>query len=208
MFGRIFDTEAPFWQGVARIGDLVLLNLLLIVTSLPLVTFGAAMTALYDTLWRIHDGQGGGTTSMFLRSFRENLRQATLLWLVAAPLVGGLAASWILLPVSELLVAKALVTVVVALVFPFPWFLQARFENPVGATLKNALLIPLVRLPYALGAFGVAAGIVALAVAVAITVPAALPPLLLGGWPMAAYATIPLLNRAVSPWLPEAPPAA
>ena len=42
----------------------------------------------------------------------------------------------------------------------------------------------------------------------AITVPAALPPLLLGGWPMAAYATIPLLNRAVSPWLPEAPPAA
>ena len=43
---------------------------------------------------------------------------------------------------------------------------------------------------------------------VAITVPAALPPLLLGGWPMAAYATIPLLNRAVSPWLPEAPPAA
>ena len=208
MFGRIFDTEAPFWQGVARVGDLVLLNLLLIASSIPLVTFGAAMTALYDTLWRLHDGQGGGTTALYLRSFHANLGRATLLWAIAAPIIGGLAASWALLPVADLLVAKVLVSVVVALVFPFPWFLQARFENPVGATLKNALLIPLVRLPYALGAFGVAAGIVALAVAVAITVPAALPPLLLGGWPMAAYATIPLLNRAVSPWLPEAPPAA
>ena len=64
MFGRIFDTEAPFWQGVARVGDLVLLNLLLIASSIPLVTFGAAMTALYDTLWRLHDGQGGGTTAL------------------------------------------------------------------------------------------------------------------------------------------------
>ena len=163
MFGRIFDTEAPFWQGVARVGDLVLLNLLLIASSIPLVTFGAAMTALYDTLWRLHDGQGGGTTALYLRSFRANLGRATLLWAIAAPIIGGLAASWALLPVADLLVAKVLVSVVVALVFPFPWFLQARFENPVGATLKNALLIPLVRLPYALGAFGVAAGIVALA---------------------------------------------
>lgn len=203
MFGRIFNPEAPFWQGVARIADVVLLNILLIVTSIPLVTFGAALTALYDTLWRIQDDRGGGTIALFFRSFRDNFRQATLLWLVTAPLLGGLVASWILLPIRELLIAKALVTIVFALVFPFIWFLQARFSNPVTATLKNALLIPMVRLPYSLSALGIAVGMVLLIVAVGFYLPATLPPLLLGGWPMIAYATIPMLNRAIVLWLPE-----
>ena len=208
MFGRIFNPEAPLWQGSPGIGHLVVPNIPLPVAPPPLVPAGAAMTALFDTLWRLHDGHGGGTTALFLRSFRANLRQATALWLIAAPLVLGLAASWLLLPFSELLLAKALVSIVVALVLPFPWFLQARFANPVRATLRNALLIPLVRLPYSLAALGIAAGFAALVVAVVNTLPAVLPPLLLGGWPMVAYATMPILNRAVSPWLPPSAPAA
>lgn len=205
MFGRYFNTESPFWQAVARIADIILLNILLIVTSLPLVTIGAAMTATYDTVWHIQDNRGGGTIALYFQSFRQNFRQATALWLITCPLVIGVAAMWLVLPPQEQLVAKVLVSIVILLVFPFPWFLQARFENPILATLKNSLLIPLVRLPYSLGVLAIAAGFCILTVSVAGYLPQALPPLLLGGWPIVVYATMPLLVRAVSLWVPEEP---
>ncbi len=48
MFGSIFNPENKFWQTLDHLADLLILSLLWLLCSLPLVTAGAATTALYD----------------------------------------------------------------------------------------------------------------------------------------------------------------
>ena len=41
---RFFDMENPIWQGLGVIADMLILNLLTVICSLPVVTAGAAVT--------------------------------------------------------------------------------------------------------------------------------------------------------------------
>ena len=51
--GRIFNPENPVFRFLSGIFDMILLNVLFILTSLPLFTIGASLTALYAVLlWR------------------------------------------------------------------------------------------------------------------------------------------------------------
>ncbi len=200
MFGKLFNPEAPFWVGVARFADLVWLNVLFCVTLLPLVTGGAALTALYDTAWRWGEERGRGVTRDYFAAFRDNFVQSTVLWLLVAPVGVLLMAAWIFLPLSELAVLKVLLSLVYMLIFPFVWFLQARFENSFWGTLRNSVLIPLSQLPFAAGVLAINAGILGLSVWTAIELPQILPILVLLGAALPVAASMPLLNRAVSPW--------
>ena len=79
------------FKGMEKVGDLLLVNLLFVVCSLPVVTIGASATAMYYVLGRIRR-QEGTVTKDFFRSFRENFRQATLYW--GALLLVALALYW------------------------------------------------------------------------------------------------------------------
>lgn len=203
MFASVFNSENPFWQGVARVADLIWLNILFLVACIPVITGGAAFTALYDTAWRLFDERGGSVTAMFWRSFRTNFAQATAIWGVVGTAGIGVAAGWLLLPTEEAFLLKGVLTLVYLLFFPFFFYLQARFTNTVGNTLKNAILIPLSRLPYAVGVLLITVVLVALLFATTFNLPQLLPPLVLVGFGGAAYAVAPLLNYAVQPWVGE-----
>lgn len=205
MFGGVFNSETPFWQGVARIADIVLLNLYFVLTAWPIVTAGASLAALYDCSWRLQDDRGGGTTKMYFRSFAANFGRATAIWAVVGPVGIALGCAWIFLPIAELTVIKTVLTLAYLLVLPYFFYLEVRFENTYGNTLKNALLIPLTRLPWALGVLAVEVALIALVVVTGMYQPALLAPLLLGGVAMIVYATIPLLNRTIQPWLSTPP---
>lgn len=196
----MFDSGNAFWQGVSRAGDLVWLNILVLVAALPVVTAGAAFAALFDVMIRFNRGDSPPVNRTFWVAFRSNFKQASLIWLVIGPIGLAVAAAWLLLPLEEVLPLKALTTLVFLAVFPYFFFLQAKFENTVGATIKNALLIPMLRLPYSLTSLAIQAILIAIAVATTIYVPQALPVLVLlgfGGW---AYAITPVLQKSVGPW--------
>ena len=57
MFGNLFNPQNSFWQTIDRLSDLLILSLLWLICSLPLVTVGAASTALYDTAAHCFRGQ-------------------------------------------------------------------------------------------------------------------------------------------------------
>ena len=50
MYEKIFHSENPFWNGMGRLFDIVELNLLWLVCSLPLFTVGSASAALYSAM--------------------------------------------------------------------------------------------------------------------------------------------------------------
>lgn len=151
---KLFRMDSPLMRFLTKIADLMVLNILFCVTSIPLITIGASWTALYSvTLKMVRDEEGSVSRSYF-RSFRQNFRQATLLWLgvlvVLALLVldirvlngmaGGTAPGLLQVSVEIL----ALLGIMV-LQYLFPSL--ARFEASLADTLKNACMMALAHLP-------------------------------------------------------------
>ena len=73
----LFSADSALMRGLTRLADVMILNLLFIVTSLPVVTLGASLTALNFTAMRIGTGECVSVTGDYFRSFRQNFRQAT-----------------------------------------------------------------------------------------------------------------------------------
>lgn len=69
-----------------KIFDCLTLNFLFLLFSLPVVTAGAAATALYYVTVKVIRKERGGIFSEFIRSFKTNLVKATGLWLLFASL--------------------------------------------------------------------------------------------------------------------------
>ncbi len=135
---------AQLCRGICRI---FLLSCLFAFCCLPIFTVGAAAAALYAAFLNEH--QQGGTFGNFFRDFAANFRKGTVLWLIMLAIGLILAGDWYALSVREFplhtvlqiltVLATAVYAITLALVFP----LQAHFENSVGQTLKNALVLGL-----------------------------------------------------------------
>ncbi|MDD5863606.1 MAG: DUF624 domain-containing protein [Firmicutes bacterium] len=148
----MFSLDSKFMRGMSRIADLVILNLVYLLTCVPIVTVGAANAALYTVCFRLGTEAEGSTVKDYFRAFRENFRQGTLLWLLFL-LVGSAACVDILL-FSRLegwmrwlsaLFVVALILVVMMFSYVFP--LLSQFQNGCKSTLKNALLLSVGYLP-------------------------------------------------------------
>ena len=60
----------------SRLVDLLLMNLLFLLTSLPLISIGPSLCALYSVNLKMVRGEDGHLIRAYFRSFRENFRQA------------------------------------------------------------------------------------------------------------------------------------
>ncbi|WIY82082.1 YesL family protein [Propionimicrobium sp. PCR01-08-3] len=206
MFSRLFNMDAPFWRAMGAIGDLIWLNVLTIVFSVPVITAGAALTALYDTARRVNEGIDAGITRTFVASFRANLGQSTLEWGVVSVVGALIAGSWLVGGPSLLGILKAVVSILYLMVFPFVWALQARLANTVPNTLRNAVLVAFGRPLPALAVLLIELALGGLTIAVGTWWPQGLILLLLLGLPMVVFATTPLIERAIAPIVAQAAP--
>ena len=146
--------DSPLMRFLTKIADLMVLNILFCVTSIPLLTIGASWTALYSvTLKMVRDEEGSIFRSYF-QSFRQNFRQATLLWLgvlaVLALLVldiralNGMAGGTVS---GVLRVGVELLAILGIMVLQYLFPSLARFEASLLGTLKNACILAIAHLP-------------------------------------------------------------
>ena len=151
---KLFRMDSPLMRFLTKIADLMVLNILFCVTSIPLITIGASWTALYSvTLKMVRDEEGSVSRSYF-RSFRQNFRQATLLWLgvlvVLALLVLGIR---VLNGMAEgtapglLRVGVEILALLGIMVLQYLFPSLARFEASLADTLKNACILAIANLP-------------------------------------------------------------
>ena len=82
----VFGFNGAFTRVCSKVFDTLLLGFLWILCSLPLVTVGASSTALYYAVVKCVKNDNGYAPSEFFRSFRQNLKQATVLWVIFAVL--------------------------------------------------------------------------------------------------------------------------
>lgn len=131
--------DSKFMRGLSDLADAIWINVLMLITSIPIVTIGAALTAAHVASRRSLRGQGGVTVNYF-RAFKENFFQSTLIWFVFGSLLAALAASWLFLQITPLLIIKFGLSIVWLIAFEWVWPLQANFANSVGRTLLNSLV--------------------------------------------------------------------
>ena len=150
--GGFFSLDSKFMQAMSRLADLIILNCVFLVTCLPVITIGAASTALYTVCFRMGTEQEGSILKDYFRAFRDEFRQSTVIWLFlllfgAAVCVNILLflgrSGWMHYLYIPFLMLLALVLMVQGYVFP----LLSRFRNDIGSVLKNALIFSAAFLP-------------------------------------------------------------
>lgn len=146
--------ENPVVQGIGRIADFIILNLLWILCSIPIITIGASTTALFTVMLKLVKNEEGYIAKGFLKAFKENFRQSTLIWLIFLAVGFVLVMDFSalkLMPVQMAAFMQILFLIMTALVIcaaVYAFALQARFVNTVKNTLKNAVILVFARLPY------------------------------------------------------------
>ncbi len=153
---ELFRGDNPFNEVMTRIFNLLELNLLWLIFSLPVITVGASTCALYTLCFRILSDRETSVFREFIKAFKENFRQSlpyTLTLLVAG---GILAADFHILggdgrSTQSILYGCCLVLLAGAVaVFSYAFPLFSRFENTFGGTMNNAWRLAATKLPQTL----------------------------------------------------------
>lgn len=147
-------SDSPVIAFLNKLTDLVLLNVLWIICSIPVITIGASVTAMYYvSITSIRCGDGY-VVRRFFKSFRENFRRVTPVWLLmllCSILLAGDMIFWnrtggVLGKTMFVISAVIAVMLTVVSLWVFPVF--AKFEGTRRNLLKNAAAFAVGYLPY------------------------------------------------------------
>ena len=80
---RFFGTDSPSFRFMTILLELAEINLLFLLCSIPIVTIGAAYSAMLHSLYGMHKyGEGCFSVKMFFRVFRRSLKPLIPAWCV------------------------------------------------------------------------------------------------------------------------------
>lgn len=153
---NLFSVDSPLSRFLYLVGDIVTLHFLWILCSLPVITIGASTTALYYSCMKRIRTQEGYAAGNFIKSFKENFRQSTVIWIILVAL-GLLFVTDIRIgmsidgPLGKFMIAGCsifLLPYILTAMYIFP--VQAKFENRIFDNFKNALIMSLRHFPYSL----------------------------------------------------------
>ncbi|HWQ97987.1 MAG TPA: DUF624 domain-containing protein [Clostridia bacterium] len=154
--------KTSFVNTLAFLGDIVILNLLFLVCSVPIVTIGAAATACYAGVSRtLQKRETGLVYKAFFADFRAAFRQSTAGWLLELLVLAILAGDiWFAVVYSEpnnkfFLIFAIIVGAIVLMASLWFYPLVARFQNTFSVQLKNAFLLAFAQFPRTIVALAV-----------------------------------------------------
>lgn len=151
--GRIFDMDSPVMRFLGRVADLMILNLVTLLCCLPVVTIGASLTAMHYVLLKMVRNEDSYIIRSFFKSFKENFKQATVIWLIMLVFLIVFGADIMIINHSGMEFPSALKIILFALAmigymvmcYVFP--VLCRFENTIRKTIKNALFMAILSFP-------------------------------------------------------------
>lgn len=157
----VFSFDGPFFSFMSRFADLLWLNILFIVCSLPIFTIGASATALYYVTLKMVKDEESYITKSFFKSFKENFLQATGIWLIIVVVSSVIFMDYKIVTnemyasaissgavKNVIMVASMVMSIVIAFITVYVFPILAKFENSVKNTIKNAFLMSIRHLPY------------------------------------------------------------
>jgi len=149
---KLFDADSGLMRGLSRLTDLVLLNLLFLITSIPIVTIGASASALYSVFFRWHRQEESGYVKAYFHAFARDFKEATVLWLAFVVFMAiSIFDIWFFFyqtePLSYLGVLFGFLGAMGLFTYSYAIILVSVFANSFAGTLKNALLMAVAYFP-------------------------------------------------------------
>lgn len=146
--GRLFHPDSPVVRFLSKAADLIALNLIWLICCLPVFTIGPSTTAMYCVARKIARGEWPAILKTFFQSFRSNFKQSFLVSMVLL-VPTALVLAYLFLTTSGALNELAwikyfcfLAMVILGFICSYVYPLLAGFDNTIGNTLKNAVLLP------------------------------------------------------------------
>lgn len=197
----------PFIDFINTVFNFIVLNMVFMVTCLPVFTIGTAVASLYYVIIKESRGEYGYLVRTYFREFRRNFKTGTVSFLILFAIGALLVFNLLFWPfkgnplsaaVTGLLIALAVVWLVI---FHYTFPLIGRFVNTPLRTIKNAWGLALRNLK---GTFALLA-IDAAAICVLLFIPlsAALMILSTFGFVFTAYCRCRVLNKIFLPYEKE-----
>lgn len=137
-------------QILYKVASCMLLSLLYTITSLPIITIGASLTALYYTTVKVLRNGEGYVWNEFWNGFRANFKQSTIAWVISIVLLACAVANIVV--IYLLAVANSNVWVWIPFIFLFAFVLMwiqyifpyiARFKDRTSTVLFNTFWMTL-----------------------------------------------------------------
>ena len=150
----LFDTDNFFMRVCEKILDLVTVNLIFLLTCLPIVTIGIAKVSLYQTLFEIKGARRVKVTAVYIQAFRKSWKVGLKLGLLELLVVGISLFDLVLfwrqetMPFQLLKVTCIGVIIFTSLLFLCIYPLTAKFEMTVKDLLQTGLIMVSLHFPW------------------------------------------------------------
>lgn len=150
---KFFSPDSIAMRFLTLLCNLMYINLLFIIFSLPLFTMGASLSAMYSTLFKMLHGDDPFIGKTFVKAFKSSFKQATTMWLPIAIFeilfVIGIYITLIILdPMYNMLQYPLSISFFLLLCISNYIFPQiALFNQTNSVTLKNAVLLAISNFP-------------------------------------------------------------
>lgn len=150
--GNFFSVDGGLYKFMSRLWDMVQLNFMWVICSIPIVTMGAATTAAYSITLKMVDDEEGYIVGPFWKEFKANLKKGSIMGIILLVAMYALYLdlqffqavkdnNFIFLAIFVI----GMVLMVFHFLYAFP--LLARYENGVINTMRNSFRISLKYLP-------------------------------------------------------------
>lgn len=150
---NVFNKTSLAMRFLSGLGALIIVNILFLISSIPIFTIGASLTALYRVTFEIHMGNDPFVIRDYFRYFKENFKQATLVFIPSLIIgliwIGNIyiiyhnldeSWRWIQYPIIVLLVALVAVSIYI-----YPMI--ALYEQKTTKMIKDSLLLSIGNFP-------------------------------------------------------------
>ena len=148
-----FSQKHPATIFLTAVCNLIFVNFCFVITCIPIITIGASLTAMNRITIKILLGENPPVFSEYFRSFKNNFKQSTVIWLILAAVTGFFVweiylintalppeYTWTQYPIYFLLLA-----VFSCMAYAFP--IIAWFDENNKQVIKNSLLLSLANIP-------------------------------------------------------------
>ena len=150
---NLLGQDGPVMRAITDLSTLVFLNILTLIFCIPVVTAGASLAAMHYVIMEMIEERGGPLLSEFWKRFKENLKNATPIWLIILAAAVFLFADYRIISSGQAGLPRAMLIPIYAAAFALSAIyvyvipLTARFVYKTGAAFKNAGILAIAYFP-------------------------------------------------------------
>ena len=149
------NNENKLLSTLGKLTDSLILNLLFLVSCIPVITIGISATAFYYTTHKVLRQDRSYLWAEYKRAWKENFKQSTICWLIFLGIEAVLGADvYVMLRLFQaghsygsayVFFAILLALAVLWMVYAFAYI--ARFANGTKEVLKNSFIMMILHFP-------------------------------------------------------------